>query len=125
VSEHNYEADAIALISEEMRNRGFAVRTRHDSALWDIAVTEAAGRLRAASELLQARARIAELEQAGRAMVDAMGRCHICCGSLIVEDGPAYCEDCSGDCDEHEGPACPTIYELHETLSAVLAAPQA
>lgn len=60
------------------------------------------------------------VEAAARALVDAMDTCHICKGELAIDDGPSHCEDCSGDCDDHEEPECPTIYNLHLALKRTL-----
>ena len=62
------------------------------------------------------------VEKAAQALVEAMETCHICKCSLAIDDGPAHCEDCSGDCDDHDEPDCPTLYSLHRALIRALAA---
>ena len=57
---------------------------------------------------------------AAQTLVDAMETCHQCKGTVLVEDGPVHCEDCSYDCDSHEGSECPTIYGLHLALKKSL-----
>lgn len=48
------------------------------------------------------------------ALLDALETCHICCGTLALDDvGPTHCENCSSDCDEHEAPACAPLSQLH------------
>jgi hypothetical protein len=49
-------------------------------------------------------------------LVDAMNTCHQCGGTVLVEDGPIHCEDCSSDCSHHQAPDCPSIADLHATL---------
>ena len=65
--------------------------------------------------------RILALEHAAQALVDAMETCHECKGTVLVEEQPVHCEDCSYDCDSHEGAECPTIYSLHLALKQALA----
>jgi hypothetical protein len=70
-------------------------------------------------------AQSAELEQLraeAQALVDAMETCHQCKGTVLVEEQPTHCEDCTYDCDSHEGAECPTIYGLHLALKMALAA---
>lgn len=46
-------------------------------------------------------------------LLDALETCHICKGKLHLEDvEPTCCENCSGDCEEHDGPACEPLYVL-------------
>ena len=54
-------------------------------------------------------------------LVDAMETCHICKGTILASDEPVHCEDCSYDCDDHDGPECETIESLHRNLKAALA----
>jgi len=39
----------------------------------------------------------------------------------LVEEQPVHCEDCSSECDSHEGSECPTLYSLHLALKIALA----
>lgn len=61
------------------------------------------------AELKRCREALAVCQQ----LVDAMETCHICEGTLCVEEAPVYCENCSWDCDDHEGEHCPTLYARH------------
>jgi len=61
------------------------------------------------------------VREKAQALVDAMETCHECKGTVLVEERPVHCEDCSGDCDSHEGAECPTIYGLHLALKCALA----
>lgn len=46
-------------------------------------------------------------------LLDALETCHICGGTLHLEDvEPTHCEDCSSDCEEHEAPDCEPMYML-------------
>jgi hypothetical protein len=54
--------------------------------------------------------------EAVTALLDAMETCHICKGALIVQEEPPHCENCSGDCDDHDEPNCPTIQSRHADL---------
>jgi hypothetical protein len=62
----------------------------------------------------------AKLREAAKALVDGMETCHECKGTVLVEDYPVHCEDCSSDCDCHDEPECPTIYGLHLAVKLVL-----
>lgn len=62
-----------------------------------------------------------EMQEAAKLLVEAMETCHICKGLLVLQKNPAHCEDCSRDCEGHEGSECTPIYELHRILKAVLA----
>jgi len=54
------------------------------------------------------------------ALLDAMETCHVCQGTLSLDDvEPTHCENCSWDCDEHPEPGCIPLYVLH--LNAKLA----
>jgi hypothetical protein len=61
------------------------------------------------------------LLNAADALVTTAETCHICQGTLLVEEGPAHCEDCSWDCDEHEQPDCLGLDVLHEQLKRMIA----
>lgn len=61
------------------------------------------------------------LHIAARQLVETMETCHICKGLLVLQENPAHCEDCSWDCEGHEGPECVPIYELHRRLKSFLA----
>ena len=61
------------------------------------------------------------LRNAAQALVDGMETCHQCKGTVLVDEQPVHCEDCSSDCDNHEGAECPTIYGLHLQLKTLLA----
>ena len=40
------------------------------------------------------------------ALLDALETCHVCGGTLHLEDvEPTHCEDCSSYCEDHEEPA--------------------
>lgn len=63
----------------------------------------------------------ARLIATAQELVDAMETCHICQSTLMVEEGPVYCEDgCSSDCDGHEAPNCVGIDVLHARLKRAL-----
>lgn len=64
-----------------------------------------------------------KLREAASTLLDAMETCHICKGLIQIDDGPTHCEDCSWDCQEHEGDECPTVWTLHQRLRAALASP--
>lgn len=66
--------------------------------------------------LLSSGQRAERLEKAATELLDAMETCHICKGALILEESPIHCEDCSGDCENHEEPECTPIYVLHANL---------
>lgn len=53
-------------------------------------------------------------------LVDAMETCHICKGAILVTEEPVHCEDCSYDCDDHDGPECATLESLHRNLKTAL-----
>ena len=44
------------------------------------------------------------LRRAAEELVTAMETCHECKGLLVLQEDPAHCEDCSYDCESHEGP---------------------
>lgn len=56
-------------------------------------------------------------------LVSAMETCHICKGLLVLQEEANHCEDCSYDCEAHEGEECTPIYELHRRLKALLPSP--
>jgi len=90
----------------------------HDSL--DSAVT--AWNTRAAERSLDAKAEAFDgLVEVAQSLVDAMETCHECKGTVLVEEQPTHCEDCSAYCEEHEGAECPTIYSLHLSLKQFLA----
>lgn len=62
-----------------------------------------------------------ELLEASSALVNTMETCHICKATVLMESGPIHCEDCSYDCENHEDPGCPELYDLHLHLKAVIA----
>ncbi|HEV7523024.1 MAG TPA: DUF551 domain-containing protein [Candidatus Angelobacter sp.] len=53
-------------------------------------------------------------------LLDAMETCHVCKGVLVLQEHPVHCEDCSGDCENHEGSECTPIYVLHAKLRKAL-----
>lgn len=59
------------------------------------------------------RRRVEPLLLAMQELLDVMETCHICKGTLILQEHPVYCEDCSSDCENHEEPECTPIYVLH------------
>ena len=65
------------------------------------------------------------LLRAAKALVEAMGTCHICHGDVIVNDGPTRCEDCLGDCDSHDEPDCPSIEGIYLALKKAIAQAEA
>lgn len=57
------------------------------------------------------------LRSAAVALVTAMETCHQCGTTLLVDEPISHCEDgCSSDCDDHDEPNCPSIYDLHLAL---------
>ena len=66
-------------------------------------------------------AEVEQLRRSATSLVDAMETCRICKGTVLVEESAVHCEDCSDDCDYHEGPECVWIYDLHRDLKAALA----
>ena len=70
---------------------------------------------------LPARASVDNLNTEATALLDAMETCHICQGVLSLDDiGPTHCENCSGDCDDHEAPECKPIYVLCRNLRSAI-----
>lgn len=56
-------------------------------------------------------------------LLDSMETCHLCKGKLHLEDNePTHCENCSWDCEEHEGSACEPLYALHGNARSELKA---
>lgn len=56
-----------------------------------------------------------------KALLDAMVTCHLCGGTLHLEDvDPTHCENCSSDCEEHELPRCTSVSRLHSEASRAL-----
>ena len=54
---------------------------------------------------------INELADIQRRLLDTLETCHVCHGSLHLEDvEPTHCEDCSVDCEDHKGPPCEPLY---------------
>lgn len=82
----------------------------------DCLTCEAEASLQSAQETLQG------LRKVASELTDAMETCHICKGTVLVEEQPVHCEDCSWDCDNHEGSECPTLYGLHLALKNRLTA---
>lgn len=64
--------------------------------------------------------REAALKHAAQALVNAMETCHICTSSVIVDDSPIHCEDCSYDCEEHGPPSCVTLDIIHARLKRLI-----
>jgi hypothetical protein len=60
------------------------------------------------------------LKEAASLLVSAMETCHHCKASLLVDEGPLHCEDCSVDCDDHDPPDCVSLAVLHTNLKRVL-----
>lgn len=58
-------------------------------------------------------------------LLSAMETCHICKGSIIIQDFPTHCEDCSGDCDDHDEPPCIPVDVAFNQVRRALAAYQA
>lgn len=55
------------------------------------------------------------------ALVSFLETCHICGGVLHLEDaGPTYCENCSSDCEEHDGESC-SLATIHRAAAALIA----
>jgi hypothetical protein len=61
-----------------------------------------------------------ELARIAQALVDGMETCHECKGTVLVDEYPVHCEDCTSLCDHHEGAECATIYGLHLALKRAL-----
>jgi hypothetical protein len=61
-----------------------------------------------------------ELARIAQALVDGMETCHECKGTVLVDEYPIHCEDCSSMCENHEGAECATIYGLHLALKRAL-----
>lgn len=62
-------------------------------------------------------------ERAGskiRDLLTFMETCHICQGTLCLDDGPVHCENCSSDCDEHDQPDCLSMERFHIDASIEL-----
>lgn len=77
-----------------------------------------------AQELLDLRRALEKSEAVALAaykLADAMETCHICKGAVLVTDEAVHCEDCSYDCENHDGPECETIESLHRNLKKALA----
>lgn len=56
-----------------------------------------------------------------RKFLDTFDTCHLCRGVLSLDDlGPVHCENCTQDCEAHEGPACTAIYILHANARRAL-----
>lgn len=55
-------------------------------------------------------------------LLDAMETCHVCSGTLFLEETPVHCENCSYDCEDHEEPACTPLQTLHSGARKELAA---
>lgn len=72
--------------------------------------------------VVQPTATVERFESAAIALVEAMETCHICQGTVLVSEQATNCENCSWDCDEHDGPSCPSIYVLHDRLKVALSA---
>ncbi len=63
-----------------------------------------------------------ELLAAASALATALETCHVCSTTLLVEDGPMYCEDgCSSDCEDHAEPNCTPISQIHARLKRAIA----
>lgn len=61
-----------------------------------------------------------ELLAASRDLAETLETCHICKGSIVIQDWPVHCDDCSVHCENHEGPECKPIYVLHNSLKAAI-----
>lgn len=70
-------------------------------------------------------ARSASFEQAVTELLEAMETCHICKASLLLEREPIHCQDCSSNCEGHDGPECTTITLLHARVKQLLLMPPA
>lgn len=55
-------------------------------------------------------------------LLDVMETCHVCQGALLLQDFPVHCEDCSADCEDHEGEECVPIFQLHRKVREALSA---
>ena len=66
---------------------------------------------------------LAELATASSALVCALDTCHVCAGEVCLDTTePTHCEDCSADCECHEGDECVPIYVLVDKVSAAIRA---
>ena len=55
------------------------------------------------------------------ALLDAMETCHVCGGTLALDDvEPTHCENCSWDCNEHDAPECTPLHHLHREARRAL-----
>jgi len=79
-------------------------------------IAELEGRLAGAERTLEA------VTRAAMKLTDAMETCHVCEGLVLAESRPVHCEDCSGDCEDHDMPGCEAIRILHaEDLDELVA----
>lgn len=54
-------------------------------------------------------------------LLAAMNTCHVCQGTLHLEDSePVHCENCSACCEDHDEPDCTPISRLHENASRAI-----
>ena len=74
-----------------------------------------------AAEALIAERKADGLVEAAKILVSAIETCHVCQGTVLVNEGPTHCEDCSWDCEEHDGQECPRLDSLHGNLKRALA----
>ena len=110
---HADHAAEVARLQDECKESAEEVQ-RVLKLLWDETAKLAAAQ--------QENRTLREVERAARSLVHGMETCHECKGTVLVEEQPTHCEDCSQDCDYHEGAECPTLYGLHLELKRKLAA---
>lgn len=60
------------------------------------------------------------LLEAAEELLNTMETCHICKAALELQDNPVHCEDCSGDCENHDEPECKTIQSSHVNLKRLV-----
>ncbi len=60
------------------------------------------------------------LLEAEQELLGVMETCHICKGLLLLEKSAVHCNDCSADCENHDGAECPSISQLHEEAKTEL-----
>ena len=63
-----------------------------------------------------------ELVEAAEDFLSGIDTCHVCGAALMLLEGPAYCSDCSSDCQDHDEPECGELRPKHQRLRAALAA---
>lgn len=73
---------------------------------------------RGMADLAAIRARLAEIQN----YLDSIETCHVCGGTLVLEESAPHCENCSWDCDEHDEPSCEAPFYKHDKAKRAVAA---